>query len=428
MEEFGAQRTPEAVAEARATLGIRPDEFAIGTITRLHDSKGNEYLVEAARLGRRSSSERAVFPGRRRSAPARARGAGGVARAGRSVRVRRLREGRGGDALGVRSQRLPVALGRHAAHGVRGAGRRQADRRDGRRRPAGHPRPGSHRVDRAETRRGPPGRADRVRDRAPGRTRGDGVPAAREAGRSFDINAFVRKMERLYPMLHAVVAPARIATASSTRTSRSSAAGARVTPAAAPGGSPTASARRGAGLCRRADSACLRRLRAVRGLSAHAYGFQSDEATYYMITYSLASDHDLEYRRADLERVWHEFPAGPTGVFLKTGRSVNFRVNAAFPFVHVCYAADPDNARLYFGKSFIYPLVAAPFVWLLGTSGFLFLHAILLALAIFCRATCSSKRACGPIWLRCWRPAFSSPRLFPATSSGPRRSCSTWWW
>ena len=115
-----------------------------------------------------------------------------------------------------------------------------------------------------------------------------------------------------------------------------------------------------------------------------AFGFQSDEATYYMITYSLVRDHDLEYRRADLERVWHEFPAGPTGVFLKTGRSVNFRVNAAFPFVHVRYSADPDNARLYFGKSFIYPLVAAPFVWVLGTNGFLFLHAILLALAIFC--------------------------------------------
>jgi hypothetical protein len=115
-----------------------------------------------------------------------------------------------------------------------------------------------------------------------------------------------------------------------------------------------------------------------------ALGFQSDEATYYMITYSLVRDHDLEYRREDLERVWHEFPAGPTGVFLKTGRSVSARVNGAFPFVHVRYGADPDAARLYYGKSFIYPLVAAPFVWLLGTNGFLFLHAILLSLAIFC--------------------------------------------
>ncbi len=48
IDEFGLPRTPDNVAAARATLGIGPGEFAIGTITRLHDSKGNEYLVEAA--------------------------------------------------------------------------------------------------------------------------------------------------------------------------------------------------------------------------------------------------------------------------------------------------------------------------------------------------------------------------------------------
>ena len=36
------------LAAARAELGIAADEFAIGTITRLHDSKGNNFLVEAA--------------------------------------------------------------------------------------------------------------------------------------------------------------------------------------------------------------------------------------------------------------------------------------------------------------------------------------------------------------------------------------------
>jgi glycosyltransferase involved in cell wall biosynthesis len=50
IEEFGRVRDAAEVAVARETLGIRPGEFAIGTITRLHDSKGNEYLVEAARL------------------------------------------------------------------------------------------------------------------------------------------------------------------------------------------------------------------------------------------------------------------------------------------------------------------------------------------------------------------------------------------
>ena len=50
VEEFGRPRTPAEIAAAREALGIRPGEFAAGTVTRLHDSKGNEYLVEAARL------------------------------------------------------------------------------------------------------------------------------------------------------------------------------------------------------------------------------------------------------------------------------------------------------------------------------------------------------------------------------------------
>ena len=50
LDEFGRVRDEGDVAAAREELGIRMGEFAIGTITRLHDSKGNEYLVEAARL------------------------------------------------------------------------------------------------------------------------------------------------------------------------------------------------------------------------------------------------------------------------------------------------------------------------------------------------------------------------------------------
>jgi glycosyltransferase involved in cell wall biosynthesis len=50
LEEFSRCRTPDEIAQARAALGIGPGEFAIGTVTRLHDSKGNEYLVDAAPL------------------------------------------------------------------------------------------------------------------------------------------------------------------------------------------------------------------------------------------------------------------------------------------------------------------------------------------------------------------------------------------
>src|ERR671938_295747 len=74
-----------------------------------------------------------------------------------------------------------------------------------------------------------------------------------------------------------------------------------------------------------------------------AMGIQSDEATYYMMGYSLAYDGDLAYRREDLQRVWREFPSGPSGVFLKKGRKI-LRVGLMRrpPFVWTRTASDPD--------------------------------------------------------------------------------------
>ncbi len=100
-----------------------------------------------------------------------------------------------------------------------------------------------------------------------------------------------------------------------------------------------------------------------------ALGFKSDEATYYMMAYSLTEDGDLTYTKEDLVRVWREFPSGPSGVFLKKGRTLQG-------------VPDSDPRRLYYGKSFIYPLFAAPFVKVFGTNGFLVLHALLLAVVI----------------------------------------------
>ena len=116
-----------------------------------------------------------------------------------------------------------------------------------------------------------------------------------------------------------------------------------------------------------------------------AIGIQSDEATYYMMGHSLAEDGDLTYRREDLERVWREFPSGPSGVFLKKGRDVrSVRLAMAPPFFTIVSDPDPSQYRLYFGKSFIYPVFAAPFVKIFGTNGFLVLHALLLSLVILC--------------------------------------------
>jgi glycosyltransferase involved in cell wall biosynthesis len=50
MEEFSRRRTPSEIADARVELGVKPEEFLLGSVTRLHESKGNSYLVDAARL------------------------------------------------------------------------------------------------------------------------------------------------------------------------------------------------------------------------------------------------------------------------------------------------------------------------------------------------------------------------------------------
>jgi hypothetical protein len=111
-----------------------------------------------------------------------------------------------------------------------------------------------------------------------------------------------------------------------------------------------------------------------------AFGIQSDEATYYMMGHSLAEDGDLAYRREDLARVWREFPSGPSGVFLKKGTDLDLTTTRDAPFLAVERRPDPDTAQLFYGKSYIYPLAASPFVVLFGTNGFLVLHAVLLAL------------------------------------------------
>ena len=49
LEEFSRARSAEEVAGARRALAISDGTFAIGTVTRLMPSKGNQYLVEATR-------------------------------------------------------------------------------------------------------------------------------------------------------------------------------------------------------------------------------------------------------------------------------------------------------------------------------------------------------------------------------------------
>ena len=88
----------------------------------------------------------------------------------------------------------------------------------------------------------------------------------------------------------------------------------------------------------------------------------ADESTYFAITQSLAYDFDLEYSMhgQDLNRYFRKFGAGPQGIFLKKGK----------------------DGKIFFAKSFIYPLFSAPFLRLFGVNGFFVFHTILLMLMV----------------------------------------------
>src|SRR5688500_3348951 len=120
-------------------------------------------------------------------------------------------------------------------------------------------------------------------------------------------------------------------------------------------------------------------------------GFFGDAATYYTLGHSLASDFDFEFERADLARVWEEFTTGPEGVFLKRGR----------------------DAKLFFAKSYIYPLTATPFIWLFGTNGFLVLHALLMTACFLCAYSFLAARS-HPVSALIFAFAFLFVSLVPA--------------
>ena len=94
--------------------------------------------------------------------------------------------------------------------------------------------------------------------------------------------------------------------------------------------------------------------------SVHQGFLFADQAIYYSMTQSLAQDGDLEYTKKDLIRYYEEFPSGPLGIFLKK----------------------VQEGRLFYAKSFAYPLFAAPFVKLFGANGALVFHSLLLLLLL----------------------------------------------
>ena len=181
---------------------------------------------------------------------------------------------------------------------------------------------------------------------------------ARLTGRQYDIAAFVRKMERLYVLLHDV----------SRRTKRQGVLQADLSFLTE--GAARVTARPGLALA--AIFLCIYGALALTvDLPKATYGFKSDEATYYMMGLSLARDGDLTYER----RIW--FASGRS--FPRARRACSS--SAA---TKIGGAPDPDPSRYFYGKSFIYPLFAAPFILLFGSNGFLVLNALALALVLLC--------------------------------------------
>lgn len=64
LEEFSRPRSGAEIAQARREMGIAPDDFAVGTVTRLHQSKGNSFLIDAAaRVVRERPAARFILVG-----------------------------------------------------------------------------------------------------------------------------------------------------------------------------------------------------------------------------------------------------------------------------------------------------------------------------------------------------------------------------
>jgi len=200
-DEFSRQRSIEEIAEARRQLGISPGDFAIGTVTRLHESKGNTFLVDAAKIviGKRPQA-RFLVVGEgplREPLEAQARALG--------IGDRFIFAGFAKDIAGVLSafdlsafpslwEGTPLTVFEALAAGkaivatdADGLLDVLSDGRDARIVP----------------KRNAAALADAIvdlMDRPDERARL--AAAARETARRYDITAFVRKMERLYVLLH----------------------------------------------------------------------------------------------------------------------------------------------------------------------------------------------------------------------------------
>ncbi|MGH9380969.1 MAG: hypothetical protein ACRD2Z_10205, partial [Thermoanaerobaculia bacterium] len=85
---------------------------------------------------------------------------------------------------------------------------------------------------------------------------------------------------------------------------------------------------------------------------------KADEPAYYLAALSLARDHDLRVDLHDIQRLAEEYPHLSTR--------------------NLILMTDDGWRTVYYGKPYIYPLLAAPFAALFGANGMVSLNLLLL--------------------------------------------------
>jgi len=114
-----------------------------------------------------------------------------------------------------------------------------------------------------------------------------------------------------------------------------------------------------------------------------AYGIMGDESTYVAMALSLPNEGDLRFDRRDLQRFYAIYGVGPEGIFLKKGAPLALAFRSSFPFVALERAPERAGERLYYGKAFVYAIVAAPFVLLASANGLFLMNVVLLAVVVW---------------------------------------------
>lgn len=97
-------------------------------------------------------------------------------------------------------------------------------------------------------------------------------------------------------------------------------------------------------------------------------GITGDEATYVGMAASAGLDGDLVFTGRDYQRFRAWYGSGPEGIFLKRG--------APTP-------SAGDGERLYFGKAYVYGVLAAPFARVGGPGGLFAFNVVCLGLVVY---------------------------------------------